>query len=285
MAKLIKGEVAGLNIRIHPHSEDLYRDLFRTAFAAKKIVNLRGNRSAIITSLTRIGKDDRYVNGVLTTFLDFDLDVEWLDTSTLQEASDNEVQKVIIPDHLRPDMITYYFRFDVKNHELVFEHYNQGKRLTHQSARKFFEGLFKYKRISKKFGDVKVTLIQTKGGLDAVFSIPRITNLEVYIEQPNSDLWDGDFEDLVEKHLEDKSARSMKVIYVAEQGTGIERDKDLEALVRTSIRNGRTVAKGYGPHGHETVTTDKFPKVVQDKFDPDLGESTIFQSLADRFRN
>lgn len=285
MANRFKAEVAGLNLRLHPHSPTRYRELWKAAFSRKKIIKMRGDRSGLITVLSRISDDSEYVNGVLSTFLEIDWDGTWLDTNTLAEAKDDEVAKISVPDNLRPNAMNFYFRFDIKNHEIIFEHYGSGHRLTINSALNFFSNLFRDVKLKKEFGDVKITIIQNKGSIDKIFSIPRITNIEVYIERPNSDIWDGDFEELAEEHLEDKNARSMTVIYKSEPGLGIERDDDLDALVRTSIRNGRTVAKGYGPNGHETVTTDEFPKIMQGKFDPEFAsDSTAFQHLADQFR-
>ncbi len=269
MPRRVKCEVGGLNVRVHPHDNDQYRELFRMLFDLRSIIPIRGDRSGLITSLRRIGDHDDYVDGVLTTFLEFDVEGPWFDTDTMEEASDNELQKVVIPDHLRPNARQFHFRFYFEKHELIFELYGQGDRLTHQSALAFFRGLFDEKSVANRFGDVKVTIIQSRGSIDTIFAIPRITDLEIYIEKPNSDLWGGDFEDQAEEHLDDKNARSMRVDYKSERGGGITRDEDLDALIRASIRNGKTIAKGYGANGHEVVTTSKYPKVVQDKFDQD----------------
>ncbi|MGY4398606.1 hypothetical protein ACVWZA_003814 [Sphingomonas sp. UYAg733] len=285
MVQRVKSEASGLNIRIHPHSPERYRELFKTAFALKKIVNIRGDRAGMVTSLSRINPKDDFIRGVITTFLEIDLDGNWLNTETLEVASENDVESVRIPENLRPNMMSFYFRFDVQNHELIFENYSNGKRLTHNSALIFFKELFTRKKIIKDFGDVKVTILQSRGSVDRVFSIPRITSLEVYIERPNADIWEGEFEELAEEHLEEKGARSMTVIYKAESGGQIVRDDDLSALVRTSVRNGRTIARGYGPNGHEVVTTDMYPKVMQDRFNPeDMSDNQMFEQLAERFR-
>lgn len=285
MARRVKAEVGGLNVRLHPHDKQRYRDLFSTLFSIKKIASLRGDRSGLITSLNRIGRNDEYINGTITTFLDFDLEGDWLNTDTMEEASDNDRQLINIPTNLRPNIKSFYFRFDVENHELIFEHYSGGNRFSHNSVYNFFSELFADKKIQKDFGDVKLTIIQSKGSIDKIFALPRITDLEIYIERPNSDLWGDNFEEQAEEHMEDKNARSMTVIYKSEKGLGISRDEDLDRLIRASIRNGLTIARGYGENGHEVVNTKKYPKIVQDKFDQDaFGESEIFQRLANAFR-
>ena len=285
MAQKMKVEAGALNVRTHPHDADTYRELFRAAFALKQPIKLRGDRHGMITTLQRVGLTDDLVRGVLTTFLELDLEGAWLNTETLTEASDNERDEIVVPDYLRPNLMTFYFAFDVVRHEIIFEHYTDGRRLTHNSALAFFSGLFSDERISRRFGDVKVTVVQRKGSVDRVFSIPRITEIEVYVERPNADIWDGGFEETAEEHLEDKRARSMLVRYKAERGQGIRRDDDLDALVRTSIRNGRTVARGYGAEGHMVVTTDTYPRVEQERYDPDaMSDDQAFESLIARFR-
>ncbi|MDG5488258.1 DUF4747 family protein [Sphingomonas sp. BGYR3] len=285
MARKLKLEVGAINIRLHPHSDQRYRDLFQRLFEIKQVVNIRGDRSGLMTSLQRIRNDADYINGVITTFLEFDVDGKWLNTDTLEEASDNELQKINIPENLRPNSRPHLFQFDVKNHELIFEHYANGNRLTHNAALSFIKGLLNDKRIVQDFGDVKATIVQSKGSIDRIFSIPRITDIEIYIEKPNADIWGEGFEEQAEEHLDDKNARSMTISYKAEQGLGIVRDQDLSRLVGASIRNGRTIAKGYGKNGHEVVTTDSYPKVVQDKYDEEvMSQPQMFELLARRFR-
>ncbi|WP_294282247.1 DUF4747 family protein [uncultured Sphingomonas sp.] len=285
MARQLKAEVGGLNIRLHPHDPQRYRDLFASLFKLKKIVPIYGDRSGLITSLQRISHDAMYIEGVITTFLDLDLKGDWFNTDTMEEASDNDREKINVPEYLRPNIRTFFFSFDVENHELIFEHYGNGHRFSHQSAFNFFENLVHDSNIMEKYGDVKISIIQSKGSIDRIFSIPRITDIEIYIERPNSDLWGDDFEEQAEDHLGDKNARSMTVIYKSEKGSGIHRDEDLERLIRASIRNGKTVAKGYGNNGHEVVNTGRYPKIVQDKFDQDaFSSSEMFRRLARVFR-
>ncbi len=285
MARRLKLEVGAINIRLHPHSEDLYRNLFQRLFELRRVANIRGDRSGLITSLGRSRTDSAYINGVITTFLEFDSDGKWFNTDTLEEASTNELRQINIPENLRPNSRSYLFRFDVENHEMIFEHYANGHRFSHSSALSFIKDLVADERISSEFGDVKATIVQSRGSIDRIFSISRITDIEIYIEKPNADLWGADFEEQAEEHLDDKNARSMTVSYKAEQGLGISRDEDLGRLIRASIRNGRTVAKGYGDSGHEVVTTDRFPKVVQDKYDEDeMSQPQMFESLANSFR-
>jgi hypothetical protein len=149
---------------------------------------------------------------------------------------------------------------------------------------KYISELVSQPEIVAEFGDVKVSIVQSPGSLERIFQIERITKLTVYIERPNSDVWPDDFEEVAEEHLEDKNARSMTITYDAEKGGGIQRDRDLDKLLAATLRNGKAEASGYGRQGHETVSTERYPKTVQDKFDPELySESQMFENLAERF--
>ncbi|MBO6769239.1 MAG: DUF4747 family protein [Erythrobacter sp.] len=284
MPRRQKMEVGGLNVRVHPHEEGTYRDLMESLYRLKSIEKIRGDRHGLITMLNRADEDERYIFGVLSTFLEIEMEGDWFNTDTMEEATQNDISRIQIPDYLHPNLKTFRFMFDTERHELVFEHYSEGDRLTHQSALAFFRNLAAADEIKERFGEVKISVIHERGSIEKIFSIPRITDLEVYIEKPNSDLWGADFEEQAEEHLEDKNARSMNVKYRAEQGAGIKRDEDLDALIRASINNGRSVAKGYGPEGHQTVSTDSYPKVDQEMFEQDVEPGVIFRKLARAFR-
>lgn len=209
---------------------------------------------------------------------------EWFNTETMEEATSNDVQEIQIPAYLHPNLKTFRFVFNAKRHEFVFQHYAEGLKLTHNSALNFMKNIVSDKRVKRKFGDVKVSIINEKGGIDKIFSIPRITELEVFIETPNSDVWGADFEEQAESHLEDKNARSMNVTYKSKRGEGIERDEDLNALIRASINNGHSVARGYGDAGHMEVRTSDFPKVEREMYSEDVEPGSVFRRLARAFR-
>lgn len=284
MARQHKMEVGGLNVRVHPHDDETYRALIGALYDLKKVAKVHGDRFGLITMLDRSDEADDMIYGVLSTFLEIEIDGEWFNVETMDEASANDVRQINIPKNLHPNLKTFRFAFNTKRHELIFEHYSEGDRLTHLSALRFFRGLVDDRRIKERFGDVKVTIVTERGTVDRIFQIPRITDLDILIEKPNSDLWGADFEGMFEEHLGDKNARSMNVHYKSEGQQGIRRDRDLDALLKASINNGRSVAKGYGPDGHIRVSTDDYPKVVQDMYEPALAPTSVFKRLAQSFR-
>ncbi|MFT4055987.1 MAG: DUF4747 family protein [Novosphingobium sp.] len=284
VARRQKIEIGGINIKAHPHSAGTYGDLIDALYRLKKVAKIRGDRYGLITMINRSSEDEDFVFGVLSTFIEIETGGDWFNTDTMEEASSNDISEVRIPEHLHPNLKTFRFMFNLRHHELVFEHYSEGERLTHLSALNFFKNLASERSIIEKFGKITCNIITEKGGVDKIFSIPRITDLEIFIEKPNSDLWGEDFEEQAEGHLDDKNAQSMFVKYKANKGQGIKRDEDLDALIRTSLNNGRSVAKGYGPDGHVSVSTDKFPKVIQEMYDQRVEPGAVFRRLARAFR-
>ncbi|MBA4090506.1 MAG: hypothetical protein C0494_07945 [Sphingobium sp.] len=282
MPRRQKIEISGLNIKVHPHDEDTYTSLMESLYALKKVTKIHGDRYGLITLVSKI--EDNFMFGILSTFLEIEIDGDWFNTDTMEEATDNDVSSISIPDYLHPNLKVFRFMFNTSRHELIFEHYSDGDRLTHNSALTFFRNLTSDRSIKKKFGKIDISVIKEKGSIDRIFSIPRITDLDILIEKPNSDLWGEDFEEQAEEHLEDKNARSMNVSYKAERGLGIQRDEDLDSLIRASMNNGRSIAKGYGDDGHMIVSTDDYPKVVQEMYSQDADSGTVFRRIARAFR-
>lgn len=278
-------EIGGLNVRVHPHEDiNVYRRLIDRMYEIRKVAKVFGDRFGLITALEYGDQDENLVFGVLSTFLEVEMTGEWFNSATMDEATENDIRSIRIPENLHPNLKSFRFAFNTQRHELVFEHYSQGERLTHNSALNFFRNLATDRRVQDTFGEVKITIVKDRASVDQIFSIPRITELDILVEKPNADLWGADFEEHLEENLEDKNARSMNVRYKAEQGGGIIRDADLNALLSASINNGRTVAKGYGPDGHMKVSTDEFPRVNQEKYDQEIAPITVFKRMARAFR-
>ncbi|OZA20244.1 MAG: hypothetical protein B7X90_06675 [Novosphingobium sp. 17-62-19] len=195
MGRLHKMEVAGLNIKIHPHPDGIYDDFILAIFGLKKITKIHGDRFGLITLVKQDSDNPEFYDGVLSTFLKIEMGSEWFNTETMEEATSNDVGEIKIPEYLHPNLKTFRFTFNTERHEFVFQHYAEGLKLTHNSALNYMKNIVTDNRIKSKFGEVKVGVINEKGSVDKIFSIPRITELELYIERPNSDVWGVDFEE------------------------------------------------------------------------------------------
>jgi Domain of unknown function (DUF4747) len=281
MARRVKIEVGALNVRLHPHPDGTYVDFVRAIYQLRRPIHIRGDRVAVIRSLVSGRSTEGEIHGVIATYLSIDMNQPWFNEDTFEVATKEDLEEVSLPDHLHPNVNSFYFMLDAENHRIYFEHYSRGKVLTHNSALRFFDESASQPEIRDKFGKAKIGIVQSRKGLAEIFSLNRITELKVFIEKPN-DVWPDDFEE----HLEKKNARSMTVTYKSEQGLGLIRDDDLQELTEASLDNGYTEASGYGPSGHVRLSTERFPKTAQEKFDPDEKgtEISMFRRVIDLFK-
>ena len=276
----VKVEVGALNVRLHPHPEGVYERFLRAIYRKKTAIRLRGDRMGLIRSLNSRVDDQGFLFGVLTTYLEIDRSQPWFNDDTFDVATPEDLEDIVLPKHLHPNVKSFLFALDTVGHKIYFEKYSSGNVLTHKSALRFFELSARQNSILKEFGGAKITIVQSRLSLKSVFSIDRITKVKIYIEK-NNDIWPDDFE----QHLDIKNARSLTLEYKAETGQGLIPDDDIQEAAEASLELGYTEASGYGAEGHVTRSTESFPKTAQEKFD--LGVYTavqMFRSVIGRFR-
>ena len=283
MARRIKIASGVLNIRIHPHTPERYAELFKRVYERKNVVKVRGDRFAMISLLDSRQARQGYVTGFLATFVNVELEGQWFDTDSLAEAKIEDLQEIKIPDNLRPNLATFRFYFDTIAHRLYFQTYTQGKQLTPHSALRVFNALFDDLKIRQEFGDVKVSLVQSRSSLKALFDLRVIKEINITIERPNADIFADDFEEKIEKHLEEAKSRQIEVSYKAESGGSLTPTKDIEEISRVALENGRVEVKGRDDRGATVRSSEDHPKVLHDKYDPDeVSEEAAFRSLIPR---
>ena len=187
---------------MHPHTPERYAEFLSDIYKLRKPIKLRGDRHGMISMLNRTEADEGVFSGVITTFLDIDFDGTWFNTEELKEATDEQVSKVTIPENLHPNAAQFYFQLDTNAHKLYFQTYSAGKVLSENSALSIFRGLSDERAIAEKYGDLKITVIQSKEGLARIFALPVIKEITITILKPNADIFADDFEAQIEAHLD-----------------------------------------------------------------------------------
>ena len=135
--------------------------------------------------------------------------------------------------------------------------------------------------IAEEFGDIKISVVQSKQGLDAVFGIRRIKKIRIKIERPNADVFDDDFEENIEKHLEETNSRQIEIVYTAERGDAITVGDEIRKVSEPALANGVVETEGIGAHGRETRSTKDHPRIVQGDYDTaEQTEQQAFRDLA-----
>lgn len=280
MARKIKMSANILNIALHPHSKDIYLDFMRALFKQKGTAQVFGDRMGVISSLSEARIAAGILEGAITTFLKVDVDGDWFDVVELKEAADADIAKVNIPVNIAPNSVTYFFEFDANTHKLHYQSYTDGHTLTPQSARRLFQGLASDLAITKQFGLAKVSVVQEREGLDKLFALKRIDEIQITIARPNPDIFADDFEAKIEAHMEQTNARSITVQYNAESGKSVVPTAEIREVSETALENGQVDVRGRDAVGAVRLSTKDFPKTLQSKYDPDAtAEQSAFRTL------
>lgn len=283
MARHVKVSGGVLNVRLHPHPDRTYSTFIERIYSLKKAVKIRGDRYAMLSLLNRSEQDTGVYTGLITTFIKIDTSEPWFDASELKEASDNQVSKVSIPDNLYPNSATFNFLFDTKGHRLYIQTYSKGKVFSINSALTLFDRLADNLIITNDFGEAKITIVQSKVGLENVFSLPVIKRVIITIDKPNADIFDDDFDQNVEAYLEQLNSRRLTLVLEAEGGKSIQPTAELRRLGQSALENGSVRTEGRDQKGATKRSTEDFPRPLHDKYDPDeVTEKVAFRRLTGR---
>lgn len=238
--------------------------------------------------LTLIDRSDRregFITGIITTFLKIEFEGRWFDTSGLKDATQSQVSQVHIPANLHPNAASFYFDFDTIEHRLYFQTYSDGKVLTVNQALSLFEGLADNLNITAKYGLAKISVVQSKAGLDALFNLPVIREVKITIKQPNPDIFADDFEAKIEAHLAQANSQKVTIAYEAEPGQSVSPTREIREISEVALENGRVEVRGRDEKGAVVKSTEQQPKILQDKYDPDeISERDAFRRLVPRRR-
>lgn len=285
MARRIKVSVGIVNIRLHPHSPEIYSDFIHDVYRLKLPVNIHGDRYAMISMLDRSGENINEVSGIITTFTRLDTDGAWFDAINLQEATDNQVSEINIPDNLYPNAASFYFLFDTKEHKIYVQQYSKGKQITSNSLLRFFGKIADNLNILEKYHSAKISIVQNTTGLDTLFNLKKISEIKITILKPNSDIFADDFEARVEAHLAETHTQKLVLTYDAEPGQSIVPNKEIRVVSGAALENGNVQVKGRDETGAVTRSTEEFPKILQDTYDPDeISEREAFRRIINNQR-
>ena len=270
-----------LNVRAHPHDEETYDNLMQALYGLRRATKLRGDRYGVISLLERAPDEEGMLRGILTTFTKIDENSEWFDLENMKEATGEKVSEISIPKNLYPNPRPFYFYFNTNKHRLYLQTYSKGDRLSIRDAERFFKSLSSSKKIRDEFGDIKVTMVQSHQSLKTIFGLNKITKVRVVIEKPNSDVFDDNFEENIEKHLAETNSRQVEIIYSSERGESIAVTDDIRKVSEPALDNGLVEVTGQSAVGREKRSSRNHPKIVQEEYDTAvLTEAQALRSLA-----
>ncbi len=284
MARIRKVPVSALNIAMHqPHSPEAYVRLFRELFDSRKVINLRTVTGAMIGSMQPLKRSDLTEGfiGEFYQFVNLDTNEPWFDLNNLEQASDEEIEEIYIPDHLKPHLARFTYIFFPKGHRLYLQTRNKNRTFGIEAARKFINVLIDV-AIPGRFPTVEVTVEPDKDTLRQIFRM-NLTRLEITLLRPNADDLQAAEKRLLAK-LEMQKAKKLKLTLQAESTESLEPDEDTKTIATVAASNGVVAAKGKDRMGNTIdLSTDLHPWVETAQFDEkvQLEQDAILQKASD----
>jgi hypothetical protein len=86
-------------------------------------------------------------------------------------ASDEEKDRIVIPENLKPNVARFSFVFLPASHLLVYEMQDKSRNLTPRQMVSFITGIFSNEKIIKKFGKINVTILTEPESVQRMLSL------------------------------------------------------------------------------------------------------------------
>lgn len=264
--------VSGINVVTHPHSPLRYVDLFRAATAMRQPVQIRGAQHIMLGELRPLERNDPSAGlfGRVYRFDHIDPDLPWFNLQRHQEATEEEMAAIAIPDNLVPNLVLFDFVFYPKGHALYFVSKWDRHSLSPRSMLKLLDSVFSSPALFRRFGQVDLTIMPDRQTLARIMKLHRLAKLTIDVKRPNPDDNADDDEEVFDR-MKNQGARRIVQVMTAESGESIKPDEETTQLARVAARNGRVLAVGYKANGQkvEEATVDS-PWREAVAYDPDL---------------
>ena len=280
--------VSALNITLHEHSAERYIELFKFIRSKKLRAKYHGDRRAGIVSLgKRESKDSQFLIGQICSFVELDPTDQWFNDRTGQPAEDEDLEKLEVPEYLKPGMRLFYFAFFPQRHRLFFESRSHGgQSLGPNNARRIFENFLSDQAVIEKFGAGNVTIEPQTEALSHIFRISRLDYLSMFVTRPNPD----DTEDAaarVKKRMKTQNAQQFEEHLKAEKGESLKPDKETVELAEVASSNGYVYGRGRDEAGDPIEeSTKSHPLRRREQYDPavETPDSVIVSAAMSFFR-
>lgn len=238
--------VGAINITMQPHSPEMYVKLFKLAHKLRKIVKLNKTTGGLLAGLAEYRFGDEKIKpiiGDIWRFTQINMDDPWVNIETNDIASDDELNSIVIPAHLRPNGSRFSYFFYPDKHIVFYESYYDKHSLAASVAEKFFRELFSLEEIVDKFGEVEVTHFPDIKGLEDALNIPFKKRVEAIFTRPNPDTFAKE-EAVVLNRMKKKNVRRIEQTYISEKDKSINVDEELRIIAKIAAKNGSLTIKG-----------------------------------------
>lgn len=245
MAHERKIPISALNIAMHePHSPSAYVDLMLGLYAMRRIVNVRALTGVLIGSMYPLDKKypDRGLVGEIYQFTNLDQKEPWFDVNALDEATEEEVKEIKIPEHLKPHLARFSYVFFPHGHRLYVQVRNKSRSLGIQNVLKLFRVLLDDPS-APQAPPVEITVEPDRDTIGHILKIKYLRRLEIKLVRPNPDDLSAAERRLLRK-LSRQDARQMDVNLYAESDGSLDPDKETITLAKVAASNGAVIGHG-----------------------------------------
>lgn len=289
MAVLQLLQVGAINVALHPHPQGIYEELIRFAYSRRKVSNIYGERSGIISQLYTVSEGDKVValEGVVSTFTLLDPALPWFNANTADDASEEDLGELQLPEHLMPNHRRCQFYFDIASHTWIFDTVPRKGGVAPRSMLKFLQATFMEAEVVAKFGIANLTVVPDAKSVEEVVGWSRIKSLIIKAHRPNPDYDEDDLRDF-EESLDSQNADRIELKLVAQPDNYLAPSEKTETIAAIAADNGYVEAHGQNELGQpETRSTkEKKPLTETEYFNPEVEDAwSAFRRFAETVAN
>lgn len=257
-----------LNITMHPHSPELYLELFKEAFPKN---NQPGHYFGNDFISLQLGIKEscngvEYLPGIIVKYTKIK-DQDWFDVENGQVLKDAERPNLDI-ERFCPNTIQLDFIFIPDGHRLFFIYKHQRERLSQAYFARALQSIFAADHIRLKYGDIAVTVEMDDSGMEAIHRLDSLERLTVRVTLPNSDDLSPEKASFV-RRMESQGIARVDETLKALDKRGIKPDAKTKALMELAQSNGFVVATGMEGGKRVTRKSSDFPFSDSEKYNQD----------------
>lgn len=263
-------DVCGINIRVHTkHEPAEYVQLWERLHAQRKYV-AHANTALMIGDLRYENLDDKNagISGFFYRFLDVDTEHPWFNIERHKKASENEVEKVVIPVELKPGLVEVPYFFDVRSHKLYFVAHETQADLSPKMVERLLSRLCAIEEIAERFGRVDLNIVTDKAKVEELLNWPVIRTLTIELDRPNPT--DEEDEEYFYQRMHERRIASQVITYKkAPEEVTIVPDEEMKLLARVAANNGVVTVSGKNRKQESGKASSKsFPLAMKGSYNP-----------------
>ncbi len=263
--------ISALNLVLQPHTPIRYVEMLRRMAAGKFDAKIRGDDALLLGSCRYLNRDNPLegVRGELYKFLKLDAAEAWFNMRDMDEATEDDVAELVIPEYLKPHFKRFQYIFFPQGHRFYFISKKTRHNLSPGLVKNFFLSVFSRSEFAE-YGQLTITVQPDPNSLDFMLSLRRISKLKLEIERPNPDDHEGLEEDILER-LNEINAKAQRIEFLEANNAGLIVNDEIRTLASVAEGNGYVAVEGKDEDNiKQYLSTKDMPLHVTTRYNPNL---------------